>query len=261
MRKKPKLVLLTLHGMGEVEEGYHLPVQTGLAKRLGAQWADVSLQAVQYADIFQTPEDQLWHDIEAAPQNVLRWKESRQFFLFRFADATAFERSYHVAPATYEAVQQRIIDKLQAGFDACGRDPETKLVVLAYSLGCQVFSSYVWDVMHGKRESENDFCALEHWPLFLTMGCNIPVFTAGLKRRKNFPMRPGFEWHNYYDPDDVLGWPLAQLDDQGSYAAVQDHPVEVGSLFTGWNPACHTGYWSNDALQDEFAERLRQALK
>ena len=94
MRKKPKLVLLTLHGMGEVEEGYHLPVQKGLAKRLGAQWADVSLQAVQYADIFQTPEDQLWHDIEAAPQNVLRWKEARQFFLFRFADATAFERDY-----------------------------------------------------------------------------------------------------------------------------------------------------------------------
>ena len=256
----PRLVFLTLHGMGEVDEGYYLELQAGLARKLGAQWDEISLQAVQYADIFQTPEDQLWSSIQAAPQNTLRWRRLRQFFLYRFADATAFERSFHVEPATYRAVQQRIVDKLQLGFQACGGDPDTRLVVLTHSLGCQVFSSYAWDVMHGKLETADDFCALKRWPLFLTMGCNIPVFTAGLQHRKNFPMRPGFEWHNYYDPDGVLGWPLAQLDAQGSYAAVQDHVVNVGSLLTGWNPACHMDYWSDDGLQDRFVEQLRRLL-
>ena len=261
----PRLVLLTLHGMGVVEPDYYVDLQAGLAARLGPQWADVSLQAVQYADIFQTPEDQLWRDIGAAPQNTLRWRTARQFFLYRFADATAFERSYHVEPATYRAVQARIVDKLRHGFAACDGDPDTQLVVVAHSLGGQVFSSYAWDVMHRAPPAEatpvDAFCALRRWSRFLTMGCNIPIFTAGLTRRRNFPMRPGFEWHNYYDPDDVLGWPLAQLDAEcASYAAVQDHVVEIDNPLTGWNPACHTGYWSDAGLLDRFAAQLRQAL-
>jgi hypothetical protein len=63
----PRLVLLTLHGMGEVEPGYHLELQAGLAERLGAQWDDCTLQAVQYAPVFQGSEDRLWRPCGTSP--------------------------------------------------------------------------------------------------------------------------------------------------------------------------------------------------
>jgi hypothetical protein len=259
----PRLVLLVLHGMGVVEPGYYLELQAGLAARFGERWSEVSLQAVQYADIFQRNEDALWQAMQAEPLNQLDWARLRQFFLYYFADATAFERSFHVDKQTYLEVQQRITDKLAAGFAACGGFPGTPLAVIAHSLGCQVFSSYAWDTLNDRgprlATPADDFCRLQSWRRFLSMGCNIPIFTAGLRRRQNFaPPVPDFEWHNYYDPDDVLGWPLAQLD--ASYATVQDHPVEVGGILTGWTPLSHIEYWSDDELLDTFAAHIDALL-
>ena len=75
----------------------------------------------------------------------------------------------------------------------------------------------------------------------MTTGCNIPLFVAA--HDPVVPIDPpatGFEWHNYYDPDDVLGWPLAGLgDDYGRL--VTDHPINAGGsvldwFLKSWNP-------------------------
>jgi len=253
----PRLVLLTLHGMGEVEPDYYLELQAGLAERLGARWDECTLQAVQYAPVFQVNEDQLWQAMQNEPDNRLRWRFAREFLINRLADASAFERSYHVEPATYAAVMDCINEKLAAGFSACGSHPDTGLVVMAHSLGGQVFSSYAWDHLDTRNATPSPYLA--NWRRFLTFGCNIPLFTAGLQKRQNFtaPSRD-FAWHNFYDPDDVLGWPLRQLDP--SYDSVQDHAINVGSWATGWTPLCHTAYWTDDALLDRFAREIELSL-
>ncbi|MBV8500913.1 MAG: hypothetical protein JO006_04270 [Paucibacter sp.] len=260
----PRLVLLVLHGMGVVDTDYYIELQAGLAERLGARWHEVSLQPVYYGDLFHINEQKVWDAFEANPQNKLGWAGVRQFFLFRFADATAFERSFHVERATYQEVQDRIVEKLREGFQVCAEHPGTPLVVLSHSLGCQVFSSYAWDVMHPRHPAPatppEEFSSLHTWRRFLTMGCNIPIFTAGLSRRQNFQMKPGFEWHNYYDPCDVLGWPMAQLDEKGSYEGVKDYPFFVGDLLTRWTPLSHMAYWSDGRLLDRFAAHLLEVL-
>ncbi|XHS79196.1 hypothetical protein ACFJGW_04285 [Burkholderiaceae bacterium UC74_6] len=254
---QPRLVLLVLHGMGVNDPDYYRGLEAGLRKRLGAQWKDCTLQAVNYAPIFQDREEDLWLKMLAEPANELSWRFVREFLIYRLADASAFERSFHVEHATYAAVMACIEDKLRAGFEACGSHPDTRLVVMAHSLGGQVFSSYAWDHLNGKAAAPSPY--LEQWRRFLTFGCNIPLFTAGLEKRLCFtPKSPHFAWHNYYDSDDVLGWPLRQLD--ASYGIVQDHPVEVGNLATGWTPASHTAYWSDAGMLDRFAREIELSL-
>jgi len=257
MDNKPRLVLLVLHGMGVNDPDYYRGLETGLRDRLGRQWQDCTLQAVDYAPIFQDREEKLWLDMLAEPANKLSWRFAREFLVYRLADASAFERSFHIERPTYDAVMDCIERKLAAGFAACGSHPDTRLVVMAHSLGGQVFSSYAWDRLEGKNAAPSPYLA--HWRRFLTFGCNIPLFTAGLQKRLCFkPPRTDFAWHNYYDPDDVLGWPLRQLDP--SYGIVQDHPINVGSLLTGWTPFSHTAYWSDGALLDRFAAEVEAAL-
>lgn len=50
-----EIALITLHGMGEVKDGYYLDLEEGLKKRLGNEWTKVSFHDVQYAPICKHP--------------------------------------------------------------------------------------------------------------------------------------------------------------------------------------------------------------
>lgn len=69
---------------------------------------------------------------------------------------------------------------------------------------------------------------------------------------------PDFSWDNYYDADDVLGWPLAQLGPD--YAAVNDREVNAGSLISSWNPASHGAYWSDKDVVEPPAKTLEELI-
>lgn len=264
----PRLVLLTLHGMGKTKLDYYADLESGLRKKLGALWSEVSLQPVQYAPEMQKQEDALWTSMLNAPANRLDWLKLREFFLYSFADAAGFEHSAHADKPVYLAIQQLIMDALTQGYTACNSRPDTPLVVVAQSLGGQVLSSYAWDAQYGLNIFEaappinpamEAFRRLRTLRHLVTTGCNIPIFTAALRERKNFePPHPQFRWDNYYDPDDVLGWPLQQLDT--SYNMVHDHPVNTGGLLTAWNPASHTAYWDDNDVLSPLAASIKQLL-
>lgn len=266
-----KLVLLALHGMGSTDENFSAGLAAGLARRLGAEWPTVSLHAVWYSPIFQDREDKLWAAMAGDPRNDLDSTALRKLFLFGFADAAAFERSARVEPGTYLEVQRRIRGALEAGYAACGNDPSTPVVVIAQSLGGQVFSSYAWDVKKAQHihaepiddKSLESFVRLSSLRHLVTTGCNIPIFTAGLLRRENFePPNKRLVWDNFYDPDDVLGWPLRQLDPEGNtYRWVRDHPISAGNFLTGWNPASHLGYWDDKEVLDPVARSISALLR
>lgn len=265
-----KLVLLTLHGMGVTKENYADELQQGLRKRLGGRWTAVSVQPVWYAPVFQANEDIVWNSLAGDPRNELDSTALRKLFLFGFADAAAFERSAHAEPATYLKVQQLIHDALARGYRDCGEEPSTPVVVVAQSLGGQVISSYLWDAQRQKQIFEDlpasgtgldAFVRLKSMRHLVTTGCNIPIFTAGLARRVNFDRPAGVVWENFYDPDDVLGWPLRQLDKQGNtYDWILDRPISAGNILTGWNPASHLGYWSDKDVLNPLAESIAGLL-
>ena len=253
-----EVALITLHGMGKVKDEYYFDLEDGLKKRLGKKWTKISFQNVQYAPILQTPQKQLWSDIVSAPGNDVDATKLRQFLLFGFGDAGSLEYSAHHDKKKYIDVQKEIQRALTDAYVDLGRDKSKPVVIIAHSLGCQVISNYLWDSGENKYVFENaagieadklEFLHLKSLRNLFTTGCNIPLFISGISPRKCFK-KPNnkFKWDNYYDADDVLGWPLRQLGK--SFNIVKDHDINAGGLFTSWNPLSHGEYWTdNDVLR------------
>jgi hypothetical protein len=257
-----EVALITLHGMGEVNPFYYSKLEKMLKSRLDDRWTKVSFQNVQYASILQESEDALWNSMIAAPKNKIKWRNIRKFFLFGFGDAGSLEHSALTDKKQYIAVQQEIqkaIDRALLDFDG---DITKPIVIIAHSLGCQVISNYIWDTQ--KKSSPDDseqskFRALRTLTNLVTIGCNIPLFVAGLTNRKCFAKpNDSFLWDNFYDPDDVLGWPLRQLDI--TYDIVCDHPINSGGILSSWNPASHIDYWSDADIVYPLADILKSKM-
>ena len=264
------VALITLHGMGQVDWNYHRGLELGLQQRLGSAWDRVAFKVVHYGKFLQDPQDSLWANMLRDTANELDATRLRKFMLFGFGDAGSLEYSAHQSGSDtkYMLVQKEIRANLRLAYEELGRDASKPVVIIAQSLGCQVISNYLWDAgtgnyifqhMAGIGADEQAFLRLRSLRHLVTTGCNIPLFISGLEPRVCFD-RPNnqFEWDNYYDPDDVLGWPLNQLGP--SYHFVRDHDINAGGLLTFWNPLSHTGYWSDDDLLTPLANKLRDLM-
>ncbi|MBV7469314.1 hypothetical protein [Aeromonas sp. sif0611] len=259
-----EIALITLHGMGKVKPSYYSELEEMLKGRLKEKWTRVSFQNVQYAPILQEPEEKLWASMVETPENELDGTKLRQFFLFGFGDADSLEHSAHTDKKQYIAVQQEIQKALEHALLDFGGDAKRPVVIIAQSLGCQVISNYLWDAQHGNhifsgtpadQSERTSFLALKSLTNLVTTGCNIPLFIAGLSDRKCFEKpNDSFVWDNFYDPDDVLGWPLKQLGP--SYGIVRDHAVNSGGVLSSWNIASHGGYWSDTDVVSPLADIL-----
>ena len=97
------------------------------------------------------------------------------------------------------------------------------------------------------KESEQEYERIKKIERIFTAGANITLFVAGRPEVKPFA-KPNdcFEWHNLYDEDDVLGWPLQQLPpkDERSYADLVkvERRIDVDGPCKSWNPLSHNEY-------------------
>jgi hypothetical protein len=270
--------LITIHGMGRTELDYYADLKLEIIRRLGSNWNRLHFKEVYYQGILQPNEDRVWSLVSGR----LDWHPLRTFLLFGFADAAGMEARKHLPDSVYTQAQIEIARVLFEARTALGGDKP--LVVIAQSLGGQVFSNYIWDAQkfHANPGSvdigiwrdpqqfaqqiagtnalsadELRFIGGGSLRYLYTTGCNIPIFIAAHATAQIVPFakpRPDFEWHNYYDKDDVLGWPLEDLSPEYR-DLVTDHRINVSTgffswLIRSWNPMSHREYWGDDDVLD-----------
>ena len=263
------IALVTLHGMGNIKKEYFKDLETNLRERLGSTWNRVAFHPVQYGDIMQGPQNDLWDDMISTGNNKLDQITLRKFLLFSFGDAGSLEHSAQVNDGKYRDIQRRIRDTLDLAWQSLGRDKTKPIIVIANSLGAQVISNYIWDAQNDNHlfsdadDSESadhmHFRKLDTLDSLYTTGSNMPLFSAGIKDRLCFKKpHNDFRWINYYDPDDILGWPLRQLG--ASYSIIEDKRVNVGNWFTSWNPMSHTAYWTDNDFIRPLANTIKEKL-
>jgi len=141
-------------------------------------------------------------------------------------------------------------------------------VVLAHSLGSVIVSNYVWDEQR-RNEKARGTTALERMETLaglVTFGSPIPLFTLALRNVVSIafppptlpaPLAAVAKWLNFYDPDDVLGWPLKPLSPSYDQAVSADHVIDVGNALTSWNPLSHDAYWRDASFIEPAAELIR----
>lgn len=281
-----KAALITVHGMGSTEASYDRAVVAELRRRLGARYADLHVGKVYYQGILQPNENRVWKGVG----RHVRWDALRKFLLFGFADAAGLESGKEARSGVYAQAQTLIARELLLARRAMGGSGP--VVILAQSLGGHVISCYFWDATKSRRGGRvgvgiwqdighfetritggdplapEEIAFLQGASLrsLYTTGCNIPIFVAAHATREILPIRPSdaFEWHNFYDRDDVLGWPLATLSPEYR-KVVTDHSINAGGgiieWMTGsWNPMSHRQYWGDDEVLDPLAQHLRSLL-
>jgi hypothetical protein len=278
-----KLALLIVHGMGDTRPDFYEELLVPLRTRLQSVWDRIAYRPVYYQPVLQRNERAIFERMR--PQ--LRWEGLRELMLFGLSDAASLEHKKELAMSPYWQTQHLILQRLDELFDEIADDTAgepPQLAIVAQSLGCQVMSNYIWDAQQPlayagvwsaplddgvPTDSPRDrFRRMRSLRRLLTTGCNIPVFVAGHSTIEPIDRRQlgaGFRWINQFDPDDVLGWPLAQL--SAAYAAlVEDIEVNAsGDTLLGriksLTPYSHTQYWSTASVLDRIADALKELLE
>ncbi len=181
--------------------------------------------------------------------------------------------SQHFAASAYAAMQVSIAQQLHAAYVAGGS--ETPVAFVAHGDSAKVFSNYLLDAQRFRKggaasagiwadprrfanqiagaqnlsDEEIDFLGGRSVRYFLTTGYNISVLeVAGADTAFTLVTAPntGFEWHNFYDDDHLIGWPRAGLPGVEG-ARIRDHRVrDVAQKIQGVGGAKVGSLWTLD---------------
>lgn len=255
-----KIIVVAIPGIGTKQRNFSVPLENDIRHHAGNDEMISHFQLIELLPFKESSTDfnqrQLYERFEA--ENDLGGILSlRKFVMYAFGDAMTFERDRDRKDSTYKQVHRYLRDEFKKINAILDENPGSRLAIVAGSLGAHVLSTYIWDADHNlgifeehhADRSEN----LRNLDYLATIGCNIPLFVSGYDPKQIFAFDKRnihFEWDNFYDKDDVLGWPLRQL--SPSYRMlVNDIEVNTG-LYIG----SHIRYWDDNDFTKPFTKKL-----
>ena len=254
--------VLVIHGMGTQKRTYADKMMTELKERLGENQKHVAWKSVYWAGILSKRQQE--YLTNTAENKKLDWIWARRFVVSALSDAASYRRIHSDnlddPQTTYGKIHQMVRNELEnlGGTVRNGGG----LVVLAHSLGGHIISNYIWDVQKKKMcpvINEDSYEGAGTLRLLVTFGCNIPLFTFALDRVVPINFGKGVKWHNYYDRDDVLGYPLQSINEDYSNFCT-DIEINVGGFFTSWNMFSHAKYWTDNNFTKPVAESIGRVV-
>jgi hypothetical protein len=249
--------IAVIHGMGSQKKDYSEPMRKEIDKRIGnAKSSKVIWEEIYWADILESRQKEYLK--RANSKNDLDYITLRKFMISSFGDASGYRKTGDPNNNTYERIHGRVKDGIKKLDDQLG-GPKP-LIILAHSLGGHVMSNYIYDMQKPNSPVAvglNDFQKMKTLTGIITFGCNIPFYTFAFDKINIKPIKfPGqkltpdqktkAKWLNFYDPDDVLGYPLKAINKAYSDVVNQDIPINVGGILSSWNPMSHTKYWTDN---------------
>lgn len=276
-----KLAVAVIHGIGSQGEArpprtdnlvFSKELRDRIAKEIGeAQFdADIAWREIFWSDVLQVREQKYLSSIKRRT----RGDKMRSFILCNLGDASAYRKTPDDSnDNTYQVIHARVAKTIK---DLEGDvAPGSPLIVLAHSLGGHIMSNYIYDVMKTPALAPTNFQRLKTMGGFVTFGCNIPLFTFAYPPNRIFPISfPGADlpaekkvkpwWLNFYDKDDVLGYPLKDIGPNYERLITRNElretSINAGGLMTFWNPLSHNGYWRDDDFYQPTARFLKKFL-
>ncbi|MDC2889689.1 hypothetical protein [Psychrosphaera algicola] len=131
-------------------------------------------------------------------------------------------------------------------------------------------SNYLWDKQHHPDPAASPFQNGKTLAGMFTLGCNIPLFSFAESDPQPiaFPgnvlsstLKQNARWFNYFDKDDVLGYPIKVINEAYNKVVDEDIEVDIGGLLRSWNPFSHDVYWSDKDIINPVANYLSTTLK
>ena len=250
------LAIAVIHGMGSQTRDFAEPVIEELSRRVqkrGKDPARIAWQPIYWADLLTGAE--LAYLRRAKNRADLDYLRLRRFVVTAFGDAAAYQQVSSVHNTTYGDIHGRVREAVHRLYvDGLGSRPKP-LIVLAHSMGGHILSNYVWDAQKAPNASVPPFERMDWLSGIVTFGCNLPLFTFAYSQVEpiQFPparlrddLKAKSKWLNFYDSDDILGYPLKPISEGYAEVVTRDIAINAGGVFSSWNPLSHNGYWTDN---------------
>ena len=261
--------VLIIHGMGDPEPSFAEGLVRRLRQRLGEAADDVAFEACYWAPIVQGKQDETWHRMLRSGRMDL--KAVRRWVMSALGDpATYLSGFFRAGQPAYGDIHECVRSTLARISDALGGRQDVPLVVIAHSLGSVIVSNYIWDEQQGEPAiGRTPFERMESLTGLVTYGSTIPLFLPpgrlAVCIRFPPPMLPASQaavatWKNIYDPDDILGYPLADIWDDTQGTRIVDIDINVGIWPASETPFSHTFYDRDDDFLEHVAELVSTVL-
>ncbi|WP_427051778.1 chemotaxis protein [Paenibacillus sp. TC-CSREp1] len=271
-----RVAVMVIHGLGMQKEDYADKLITCLSKQMdrvmvqpGAAEQLLDIEPVFWADVFEEREEALFQQLVRSPG--LNYQALRRFVIHYLADAVAYqpvEKQGH----NYDAVHRTLSRAMHALAQRNG--PEAPLCVIAHSLGAVIASNFFYDLQYPSSSRIPEImdvnAALERGDTltnFYTFGTTLPLWSLryddfsrpiqvpSSQAEQHFPGLEG-EWINFYERNDILGYPLRPIDPAYAAAVKEDIEIRVGGPATSWNPLSHGGYFASERMNLRIAQGL-----
>jgi hypothetical protein len=281
-----KIGILVIHGMGDQKREFYDGFAGGIKhfyNALGENENDLEFMPIWWASILSNEERQI---IERTRQGNLNFINTlRPFVVNYLADVIAYQKTFEKKDyveknkgvygdrGIYHIIQALISSSIKELKNKIGS--EKPIIMIGHSLGSVMLLNYLHDVEKSEsKKEERDWDYEDKFNLagLITMGCPLALWLLRYKefgKAIRFPLestRPEFyqtaKWINYYDKDDILAYPLKELND--TYRALnclEDIQVNAGSVMESWNPLSHNGYFRNFGIMEETANYLLKIRK
>lgn len=267
-----KLAVAIVHGIGNQKEDFAHHFIKCIKRKLKKINPEIQVcfQLVYWADLLAEKENELFRRL--AQKGEMSYRRLRYFMVQFAGDAIAYqpiEKDFKNPESVYIKIHSRMADNLNVLSEKAGED--ASLSIIACSLGTIITSNYIYDTQKSKNEIYINYNSPLSRCKTLTnvffMGSPIALWSL---RYENYGMPIEFpygkysnigQWINYYDKHDVIGYPLKNINKDYCTRVTEDRQVNVGGIFTSWNPASHLGYWNNCYIINQIAHKLASDWK
>jgi len=263
-----KIAIGIIHGMGSQKRGFSQAMQEKLMnafRKIGGNSDDLLFQELFWADILSERQERLFRN--ANYRDDLSYSCLRKFFIGALGDAIAYQDGTLSldSNSVYYLIHERVGANLHELWEKAG-EQNVPLVLMGHSLGGVILSNYIWDLQKSQREGtapgfrvgDNPFENLYSLIGLITFGTTIALWSLRFHefdRPISFPpelcrevsaLEQKARWLNFYDRDDVLAYPLKHLSPAyENLSALEDVEVNVGNVYSSWNPLSHQRYWED----------------
>jgi hypothetical protein len=257
---EPAIGVLTLHGVGSHGEDsdFDAKLRKMLQEKAGEK-TKVVVKTVVYHGESRNRQAKLWKEfdrLEDRNPSSLDQKIIRRILLMNLSDALAYANNPTDKNSFYRTAHGKVRDAINELEAELGDG--VPVAVVAHSLGCKVIFDYLCDAQTGAgiwkdKKPPREFQKLVNLRVLITTGCNLPLFESAVPttEQRFFRASKDFQWINFYDRDDLLGWPLRPLGGRFKDIVQDQERNKIGSTLTS-----HVKYWRDDKLNEEIADKI-----